>query len=145
MEIMTQEAPYPHELAALVERTRFRPHYSVWLAEHDDQGCKGLSLVVQTAEVDTYHPEMPRPVNHYFYVPTAAYNLASWRNWLFERLHSVSKHEDMEWFREVIDGEEHRPYAPIHAPGWDPYLITIVADVAHKRTSFMGELNEGTP
>lgn len=144
---MRQEAPYPHDLADLVNRARFRPGYKVWLEDRDrGQGSKGLTLVVLTAEVDTYRPDEPRPVHHYFIVPAAAYNRESWRSWLFEQLHLVSRHEDMEWYREVADdGTEHRPYAPNHGPGWDPYLITVVAPVEAKRTSFRGELNEGTP
>ena len=95
-----QSAPYPHELADLVvARCRFRPGYKLWLAEHDDQGCKGLSLWIRTDEMDTYHPDQPRPVHHIFYVPTAAYNRECWCWWLFQRLHAVSQHEDMEWFR----------------------------------------------
>ena len=143
---MRQVAPYPHELADLVARGRFRPGYEIRLQPHEDQGCSGLSLVVRSAEMNAYHPDKPRPVDHFFYVPTAAYNRESWRAWLFARLRSVSKHEDMEWYREVDDdGTEHRPYAPIHAPGWDPYLITVTAPEDAKRTSFRGELNPGTP
>jgi hypothetical protein len=144
---MLQSAPYPHELADLVKRARFRPGYEVWLEDRDrGQGSRGLTLVVLTAEVDTYHPDAPRPVHHYHIVPAASYNRESWQAWLFERLSDVSRHEDMEWFRLAADdGSEHRPYAPIHAPGWDPYLITVTAPEDAKRTSFRGELNPGTP
>ena len=140
-----QEGPYPEELADLVERARFRPGYKMWLADHDDQGCRGLSLWVRTDEQDSYHPEQRLPVHHIFYVPTAAYNRESWCWWLFQRLQAVMQHESMEWFRLAEGDGEHRPYAPLHSPGWDPYLITITASVEDKRTSFRGELNEGTP
>jgi hypothetical protein len=146
-ETMHQAAPYPAELADLVARAKFRPGYKLWLEDRDrGQGCAGLTLIILTAEADTYHPERPRPVYHYFAVPPAAYNRQSWQRWLFEQLHLVSKHEDMEWFRLAADdGTEHRPLAPNHGTGWDPYLITEVAAETDRRTSYLGTLNAGTP
>jgi hypothetical protein len=144
---LRQEAPFPEVLADLVSRTLFRPGYQVFLKDIDrGQGCGGLTLIVLTNEPDTYNPSEPRPVYHYFPVPAAAYNRQSWQRWLFERLHEVSKHEDMEWFRLVADdGTEHRPLAPNHGPGWDPYLITELATDVDRRTSFRGEINPELP
>lgn len=144
---MRQEAPYPEALADLVRRARFRQRYELWLQDLDrGQDSKGLTLVIQTAEVDTYHPDVPRPVHHYFIVPAASYNRQSWQRWLFERLRDVDVHEAMEWFRLVADdGSEHRPYAPNHGPGWDPYLVTELTTDTDRRTSFRGELNEKSP
>jgi hypothetical protein len=141
--LMRQVALFPAELADLVERTRFRPGYEVLLGDLDrGQGCSGLTLMVLTSEMDTYDPDCMRPVWHYFPVPAAAYNRQSWQRWLFERLHEVSKHEDMEWFRIVADdGTERRPLAPNHGPGWDPYLITELATDTDRRTSFRGEVS----
>jgi hypothetical protein len=91
-------------------------------------------------------------VNHYFPVPAATYNLESWRRWLFDRLGDVDTHERMEDFALAVDhniaadgrADEclDRPYAPNHGPGWDPYLVTVVATETDRRTSFRGELNE---
>jgi hypothetical protein len=90
-------------------------------------------------------------VNHYFPVPAATYNEQSWLKWLFDRLGNVDDHERMEDFALAVDhtvgpdgeADEHldRPYAPMHKPGWDPYLVTVVATETDRRTSFRGELN----
>lgn len=91
-------------------------------------------------------------VNHYFAVPPATYNEQSWTRWLFDRLGDVDTHERMEDFAIVVDhtigpdGEADvhldRPYAPNHGPGWDPYLVTVVASDNDRRTSFRGELSQ---
>jgi hypothetical protein len=91
-------------------------------------------------------------VNHYFMVPAATYNEQSWTRWLFDRLGDVDTHERMEDFvLEVVVTDRHgcearsleRPLAPNHGPGWDPYLVTVVASENDRRTSFRGELNPG--
>lgn len=79
-------------------------------------------------------------VDHYFPVPAATYNRASWQRWLFDQLGKVDDHERMEDF--VIGGR--RPYAPVHAPGWDPYMVTELADVAARETDFRGDRHEGS-
>lgn len=38
-----------------------------------------------------------------------------------------------------------RPYAPLHGPGNDPYLIAELATDEDRRTSFRGDLNAGRP
>ena len=64
--------------------------------------------------------------------------------WLFDRLGDVDTHERMEDFA-IADspGSEHkvRPYKPVHKPGWDPYLLTVLGTETDRRTSFRGELN----
>ena len=148
---MHQVAPYPDELADLVARLSYRADrgWEVKLADdlqRDKPGrhigeARGLTLVVTRVGPDTYDPDSIIGVNHYFPVPAATYNRQSWRRWLFGRLGDVDDHERAEDF--VIDG--HRPYAPVHAPGWDPYMITEVATDEDKRTSFRGELNPESP
>jgi hypothetical protein len=137
-EVMRQEAPWPHALEALVADLRHRPRYNAHLVENLDrgQGCKGLTLVVHITEPDAYHPERMRSVVHYFPVPAAAYDERSWRRWLFEQLHAISLHEDMENF--TIDGD--KPYAPSHGPGNDPYMLREVGTDTDRRTSFRGEV-----
>ena len=133
-----QEAPYPQELADLVERCTYRPRWRVRLEDMDrGQGSLGLTLVITTWTVDTYHPEEPIRVNHLFPVPPAAYDERSWRRWLFEQFLLVEQHECMEFFQ--IDGE--RPYAPSHGPGNDPYLVREIGTDIDRRTSFRGDLN----
>lgn len=139
-ETMRQEAPYPDVLAALVDGLRLptKPGWRVYLADLDrGQGSTGLTLVIHRTGPDSYHPENTLPVNHYMIVPAAAYDMRSWRRWLFEQLHLVDLHELMEGF--VIDGE--RPYAPSHGFGQDPYMVRELGTEEDQRTSFLNELN----
>jgi hypothetical protein len=141
---MTQTAPYPQELADLVEGLSYREDLG-WVVRlrhlERDPGSAGLTLIVTRVGRDTYHPENVIGVNHYFAVPPATYNRRSWQMWLFRRLGDVDDHERAEDF--VIDG--HRPYAPLHGPGNDPYLVAELATDDERRTSFRGELNESRP
>jgi hypothetical protein len=154
---MHQTAPYPGILASLVGRLRYRRHmnWRVWLEDdlqRDKPGrhsgeSRGLTLVVQRCGPDTYHPERVLPVNHYFPVPPATYNEASWQRWLFDRLGDVDLHERMEDFAFVYEGGPGaavvRPYAPQHGPGNSPYTVCEYRDDIDRRTSFRGELNPG--
>jgi hypothetical protein len=151
---MHQVAPYPEILDSLVKRLRYREHlgWDVRLADdyqRDQPGrhtgeSRGLTLIVRRVGPNSYDHSEPMAVNHLFPVPAATYNLASWTRWLFDRLGDVDTHERMEDFA-IADspGSEHvtRPYAPVHAPGWDPYLITVESTDTERRTSFRGELN----
>lgn len=151
---MQQVAPYPDALARLVKCLRYRRDlgWDVYLdddLQRDKPGrhsgeSRGLTLVVTRVGRNTYHPEQVMAVNHYFPVPPATYNEASWQRWLFDRLGDVDTHERMEDFA-ICDspGSEHavRPYAPNHGPGEDPYRITEVTTDEARRTSFRGDLN----
>lgn len=149
-----QEAPYPLPLLDLVEKLNYRvaEGWLVWLEDVDrGQDSKGLTLVVQRAGPDTYHPKRTLHVNHYFPVPPAAYDMRSWRRWLFDRLGDVDTHERCENFMLRTPGDpdgmqgpgpsHERPYAPSHGPGQDPYLVREVGMIEDVRTSFRGELN----
>jgi hypothetical protein len=159
---MQQTAPYPDALASLVRRLRYRQDlgWEVQLADdlqRDKPGrhsgeSRGLTLVVTRCGRDTYHTDRILAVNHYFAVPPATYNEASWMRWLFDRLGDVDLHERMEDFalvsvpHSIQDGHSTaqqlvRPYAPNHGPGWDPYLVTVESTAADRRTSFRGDLN----
>lgn len=146
---MRQEAPFPDALAYLVERVAYKEHWRLSLEDLDrDQGSRGLTLVIRRHGPDAYHPGRMLPVNHYFIVPAASYNPRSWQRWLFDRIRDVESHEAAEFFR-IADspGSEHavRPYAPLHSPGNDPYLVAELATDEDRRTSFRGELNPGSP
>ena len=146
---MHQEAPFPEALRYLVERTRYKEGWRFTLTDLDrGQGSKGLTLVILRTGPDSYHPERTLPVNHYFIVPAASYNYRSWQRWLFDRIRDVESHEAAEFFQ-VCDspGSEHavRPYAPLHGPGNDPYLVAELARDEDRRTSFRGELNPESP
>lgn len=137
---MTQAAPFPSELAALVDGLHYRPGWQ-FILDHLDrgQGSEGLTLDIITKGYNSYHPEHGETyrVHHYMPVPPAAYNRQSWQRWLFEQCLLVERHEACEFF--AIDGE--RPYAPNHGPGWDPYIVTDLTTDLDRRTSFRGEVN----
>lgn len=135
---MRQVAPYPAVLRELVEQLQYKAGWSFWLRDLDrGQGSLGLTLVINRVGPDSYHPERVISVNHYMPVPPAAFEVRSWRRWLFDQVLLVERHEAMEFFQLAGD----RPYAPSHGPGNDPYLIREVGTDLDQRTSFRGELN----
>jgi hypothetical protein len=151
---MKQSAPYPDELADLVEHLRYRPGWRFRLADIErdpadthGQAAGGLTFIATTNTINAYHPEQKVTVNHYFIVPAATYNRASWQRWLFDCMTKVELHECMEFFAFGSHADHHvdpgliRPYAPTHAPGDDPYIVHEYAEDAQRRTSFRGELN----
>lgn len=137
VESNSQQAPYPHALAALVRSMQYKPNYRIELKTIDrGQGSAGLTLIITTHEPDSYHPKTWLRVDHYFPVPPAAYDLRSWQRWLLDRCLDVAAHETCEFF--MIDGK--RPYAPSHGPGNDPYLIRELGTELDQRTRFTGEV-----
>jgi hypothetical protein len=144
---LTQEGPWPLELFELVASCTYRPGWKAYLRNEvrDPAGThgaesRGLTLTILTDTLNSYPPHQPMQVRHMFAVPPATYNRASWQWWLFERFLFVERHECMEFF--TIDGE--KPFAPNHGPGWDPYLVTVVATDTDRRTSFRGDVAPGT-
>lgn len=136
--VQLQQAPYPDELETLVGQLRYKAGWRCWLQHLDrGQGSKGLTLVINRVGPDSYHPERQISVNHYMPVPPAAYDVRSWRRWLFDQILLVERHEAMEFFQ-VAD---ERPYAPSHGPGSDPYLVREIGTERDQRTSFRGEIN----
>jgi hypothetical protein len=151
-ETMRQVAPYPQILASLVKQLRYRKHlgWQVWLEDdlqRDKPGrhtgeSRGLTLVIQRCGPDTYHPDRILAVNHYFAVPPATYNRQSWMRWLFDRLGDVDTHERAEDF--VLNDSTdkgHRPFAPNHGPGSDPYRVVEYATDLDRRTKFDGTVS----
>lgn len=154
---MRQVAPYPVPLVNLIATLRYaRPgadRLQFHLGDLDrGQGCAGLTLTITRHGPDAYNPERFLTVNHYFPVPPAAYGLADWRRWLFDRISDVERHERMEWFaflpQNITEGSTpedpecwERPYRPVHAPGFDPYVVHDPATEVARRTSFRGEVN----
>jgi hypothetical protein len=136
-----QQAPYPDELADLVEHCTLDPGWTVSLVDRDrGQGSKGLTLVILVTVFDSYHPDRGRTyrVNHFFPVPPASYNRRSWQRWLFDRYLDVLIHEGAEMFK--IGAEP--PYAPLHGPGNDPYVIHPLGEITRtdQRTMYTGEV-----
>lgn len=143
----TQSAPYPVELEEIVEALEYRPgwRFRLLMVERDapkdgKPGAGGLTFEVLSDTMDTYNPEVRRPILHWFGVPAATYNRESWQEWVRDRLIAIEVHEACEYM--VVDGK--RPFAPGHAPGWDPYQIRSVISAAAAETDFRGERHEGT-
>ncbi|SRR6266705_4450787 len=152
MDLMTQSAPYPQELADLVTRLRYRQDrgWRVTLEDLDrGQGSKGLTLVVVRSGPDSYDPSRNLRVAHYFPVLPAAFTAPSWRRWLFDRLGDVDTHERMEDFQLAVPGKgddgsdlTERPFAPNHGHGEDPYRITELGSDKARRTSFRNVVDD---
>lgn len=119
-------------LEKLVEKVMCKPGWCFHLKEEEG----ALRLVIAVPGRDSYHPNHPLTVLHYFPVPTATYNERTWRRWIFERCRGVENHELGEWFR--IDGE--RPFAPLHGPGEDPYTVHEFRDEIDARTRQNGDI-----
>lgn len=135
---MTQTAPYPWDLIALVKQCSYRPEWIVDIIEMDrGQGSKGLTLKIITDTVNSYPPHEPMRVAHLFIVPAASYDERSWQRWLFDRFVDVETHEAMEFF----SIGDRKPYAPSHGPGNDPYLVREVGTELDVKTSFRGDVN----
>gem|GEM_PF-2615151 len=137
---MSQQAPFPRILASLVERLTYRKGWLFRLADIDrGQGSTGLTLIITTLGVNSYHPEQTGyRVNHYMIVPAAAYDERSWRRWLLEQVSLVELHETMEFFQ--IDDD--KPFAPSHGFGQNPYLARELGTEQDRRMSFRNEVNE---
>lgn len=133
---MYQTAPFPAELRDMVATVTYRRGWTFTMDDFDrGQGSAGLTLTIAVITKDTYSGE-PILVYHLFPVPPAAYDMRSWRRWLFDQIMLVERHEAMEFFQ--LD--QVRPYAPSHGPGNDPYMIREVGTDEDQRTSFRGEL-----
>lgn len=147
---MLQVAPYPVHLKALVDNCTYREGWRVRLYDdyprdfkpddHDriEPIGRGMTLVITTDTVNSYRQEERVHVGHLFIVPAATYNYDSWRRWLFDCYAAVELHECMEFF--TIDGE--KPFAPLHGPGDNPYIVHQEASDLQRRTSFRGMVNE---
>jgi len=135
-ETMKQIAPFPELLKGLVKRLQYKAGWRFELSDIDrNQGSEGLTLVICLTCQDSYHPEQTMRVNHYMIVPPAAFDERSWCRWLLEQILLVERHEACEFF--LIDG--HRPYAPNHGPGNDPYTIFDQGTAKDAQTTFRGE------
>lgn len=127
-------APFPEPLEELVNELTYKKGWSFSLEFLDrGQGSSGLTLGILINCDDSYTGARTR-VMHYFPVPPAAYDMRSWRRWLFDQVLLVERHEAMEFF--TVAGQ--KPYAPSHGPGNDPYLVREVGTDVDQRTSFRG-------
>lgn len=102
-----------------------------WCFDLIDDPSQGYRLrICDTKCVNSYTGE-PFALNHYFPVPTATYNEASWRRWVFDCCIALEHHEVGEWLR----WNEERPFAPMHGPGENPYVINVIRSDDDARTT----------
>lgn len=134
VEMVINTAPYPHTLKDLVSRVGYK-QWTFELVHHDGSLCVDI---ITRGTTDSYDPSNTHyGVHHYMQVPPATYNEKGWRRWLFDQCLLVEVHEGMEFFK--IDGK--RPFAPIHAPGHNPYTINERSTDKDVRTMYTGEVN----
>lgn len=115
-------------LRKVVTEVQAKPGWSFCLIDDDE----GLRLRITDLDcINAYNPPEPFPLSHFFPVPTATYNESSWRRWLFECCRGVENHELGEWVRWGDD----RPFAPLHGPGENPYVVHEFRDDADRRTT----------
>jgi hypothetical protein len=121
-------------LDGLVEKVTCKPGWDFELVDEDG----ALRLVITVAGRDSYNPMRPLTVRHFFPVPTATYNEKTWRRWIFECCRGVENHELGEWFK--VDGE--RPFAPLHGPGENPYVVHEFRPWVDAKTLQNGSIKE---
>jgi len=133
---MTQQAPYPDKLAAVVHRVEYKENWLFTLVDIDrGQGSTGLTLVIRITTPDSYDPTQMRTVLHYMIVPAAAYDERAWIRWVLDQILLVEQHEACEFFK--LDGK--RPFSPNHGPGRNPYSIIEKGTYQDAATEFTGE------
>jgi hypothetical protein len=133
---MSQVAAYPVTLSNLIQHLRYKEGWRFELVSIDrGQASAGLTLIINITVPDSYHPEQTMCVNHYMIVPPAAFDERSWCRWLLSQILLVEQHEACEFFQ--IEG--HRPYAPNHGPGRDPYTIMDQGLQRDATTTFRGD------
>lgn len=111
----------------LIRRATCKPD---WSFHWDETDKRGVVFMITIYVDDSTSIDTNVRITHCFPVPTATYNEASWRRWLFERCRDVETHELGEWFK--IDGVQ--PFPPLHGPGEDPYTVHEFRDHVDART-----------
>lgn len=110
--------PVYDELAGLLAGFRFRPG---WTFELITYGAETM-LAISCETIET-HAVRPGLVGHKIPVPPRQESRAWWRRWLLDRIIDVETHEACEWFREVVEGVEVRPFDPHHDPMQPAYAV----------------------
>lgn len=148
--MMRSEAPWPTELADLVERARCYPGWTFHLEEgtYDDGQVSQLRLIITVDHHDSYHPNRRRTTAFHHPVPVVTWDRASWQRWIRDTVAAVHVHEDGEalafaYTRPADNGAEvtvlERPFAPFHGPGRDPNRqVEVGVDPMEARVSQSG-------
>lgn len=132
-------SPHTHDLLAkVVAEVKCLPGWLFRLQQAPEDIYP--KLVIRVPGYDSARPDdLHRfTVDHFFPVPEATYNEASWRRWVFERCRGVMNHELGEWFRIGPD----RPFSPLHGPGEDPYTVHEFRPVDDMLTTQDGSMRD---
>jgi hypothetical protein len=101
--MMTAIAPYPHELADIVEKLKYKKGFRFELGPHtDDGGAEFLAFQIIAVTDDSIAEGQRRGTRHLFIVPASTYNRANWLRWCYERVIDVERHEAAEFFSIAI-------------------------------------------
>lgn len=103
-------------LDMLVQKTRCKPGWRFRLIDDPEEG---LRLCIAIECVNSRNESERMMIHHFFPVPVATYNEKTWRRWIFDCCLGVETHELGEFFKV---GKE-RPFAPLHGPGENPYVV----------------------
>lgn len=108
-----------------------------WFFEiREEEGA--LRLMITIDGYDNYQPDRRFRVAHFHPVPITTYNEATWRRWIFEQCRRTMNHE----LGEQVRWGEHRPFAPTHGPGEDPYTVHEYRPLADAFTTQDGSMRE---
>ena len=118
---------------ALVARVRCKPNWRFRVIDED--GALRLRITVEHGP-NARLPDQRITIHHFFPLPIATYNEASWRRWIFDQCLGVETHEIGEFF---MDGDE-RPFAPLHGPGENPYVVHELRPEIDARTTQDGSV-----
>lgn len=122
-------------LRKVIAEVKGKPGWQFSLIDDDE----GFRLIISDMLCkDAYNPEKSFPLSHYFPIPVTTWNEACWRRWVHTCCMGVETHEVGEWLRW---GDE-RPFAPLHGPGEDPYVVHEFRDDTDRRTNQFGALRE---
>jgi len=112
------------------------PDWSFKLADEDGD----LRLYIIIDGHNNLHPDQPFRVCHPHPVPTATYNRATWRRWIFDRCMASMTHEMGE---ALCFGDNERPFLPCHGPGEDPYVFHDYRPLRDAMTTQDGSVRGG--
>lgn len=161
-----QYAPYPDDLEVAVDELRGVVIFDGWhfwlsdeprdFADPDTRKIPiagGLTFNLTIPCHDSYHPEVYQPVHHLHPVPAATYNRQSWERWLLDRILDSLVHEAGECLifetpernaagdvQIALPPTQRRPFAALHGPGDNPYVVHEYSDDRQRNTSFRGVL-----
>lgn len=167
---LIQFAPWPTELEYLVKVFRYKPGWSFYLEQDMDRDYepddpnherppigRGTTLRIISLTYNSYgkhdaegnyigeysYNDPPDyRVAHYKIVPAATFTKEAWERWILDQCVEIETHEACEFARFVYDDGVDRPFAPLHGPGENPYVIHEFSTDEQRRTSFRGVVKE---